>query len=143
LLATNNHGQPAIAATAKPAEFTGKGVVAARSAPPSAPTPSAAVGGAKPAAIAPHGPAASKPALTAAPPVRNQAALPGGNAPKSAPKPAAAGVQPRTISPPQTARPVAPPPHTAAPPRMAAAPHPAVSRPAVNHAPPPKPKKPE
>lgn len=33
LLASENHGQPAIAATAKPGEFSGKGVVAAREAP--------------------------------------------------------------------------------------------------------------
>src|SRR5450432_1477839 len=148
LLASNNHGQPAIAATAKPAEFTGKGVVAARSVPPSAPIPGAAIGGTKPAAISPTNTksAAPKPASTVAPPIHNQAALPVGNAPKSAPKPVATGVQPRAISTPEAARPVAPPPHTAAapraPPRMAAAPHPAVSRPSVNRAPPPKPKKP-
>jgi hypothetical protein len=145
LLASNNHGRPAIAATAKPAEFTGKGVVAARSASPITPTPSTATGGTKPGAISPANtkPAAPKPALTTTPPVRNQAALPSGNAPKSPPKPLTAGVQPRTISPPQAARSVAPPPHAAAPPRMAAAPHPAGPRPAVNRAPPPKPKKPE
>jgi hypothetical protein len=34
LLASENDGRPAIAATAKPGEFTGKGVVAAREAPP-------------------------------------------------------------------------------------------------------------
>jgi WXXGXW repeat (2 copies) len=34
LLASQNHGQPAIAATTKPAEFSGKGVVAAREARP-------------------------------------------------------------------------------------------------------------
>ena len=40
LQASENHGQPAIAATAKPGEFTGKGVVAARKQPPSpAPAP--------------------------------------------------------------------------------------------------------
>jgi hypothetical protein len=33
LFASENHGRPAIAATAKPGEFTGKGVVAAREAP--------------------------------------------------------------------------------------------------------------
>lgn len=33
LLASENHGKPAIAATAKPGEFTGKGVVAARETP--------------------------------------------------------------------------------------------------------------
>ena len=36
LLATENHGQPTIAATSKPNEFAGKGVVAAREAEPSA-----------------------------------------------------------------------------------------------------------
>ncbi|MDI4232923.1 hypothetical protein OZ411_08875 [Bradyrhizobium sp. Arg237L] len=34
LLASENHGRPAIAATAKPGEFTGKGIVAAREAKP-------------------------------------------------------------------------------------------------------------
>ncbi len=34
LLASENHGRPAIAATARPGEFTGKGVVAAREAQP-------------------------------------------------------------------------------------------------------------
>jgi hypothetical protein len=36
LLASENHGRPAIAATSKPGEFTGKGVVAAREAEPKA-----------------------------------------------------------------------------------------------------------
>ena len=49
LLASENHGQPAIAATAKPGEFTGKGVVAAREekpvgAPGANPTGATAVG---------------------------------------------------------------------------------------------------
>ena len=35
LLASENHGQPAIAATAKPGEFSGKGIVAARETKPS------------------------------------------------------------------------------------------------------------
>ena len=39
LLASENHGHPAIAATAKPAEFSGKGVVAAREANPGSPRP--------------------------------------------------------------------------------------------------------
>jgi hypothetical protein len=34
LLASENHGRPAIAATAKPGEFTGKGVMAARETAP-------------------------------------------------------------------------------------------------------------
>ena len=41
LLASENHGHPAIAATSKPGEFTGKGVVAAREAKPSATPPRA------------------------------------------------------------------------------------------------------
>ena len=51
LLASENHGRPAIAATAKPGEFTGKGVVAARE-EKSAPT----VPGAKPTGAAPTKP---------------------------------------------------------------------------------------
>jgi hypothetical protein len=41
LLASENHGHPAIAATAKPGEFTGKGVVAAREVGPAAARPAA------------------------------------------------------------------------------------------------------
>jgi WXXGXW repeat (2 copies) len=53
LLASENHGRPAIAATAKPGEFTGKGVIAAREATPGAehlpkPDSPAASPGAKP-----------------------------------------------------------------------------------------------
>ncbi|WP_024512216.1 YXWGXW repeat-containing protein [Bradyrhizobium sp. ARR65] len=52
LLASENHGRPAIAATAKPGEFSGKGVVAAREAKPGpAPLPQPV------AAAAPKGPA--------------------------------------------------------------------------------------
>jgi len=65
-----NHGKPAIAATAKPGEFSGKGVVAAKAAAPSykpvtarAPTPATAKGGAAPAAHASE----IKPAERAAP----------------------------------------------------------------------------
>ena len=147
LRAANNHGQPAIAATAKPAEFTGKGVVAARSAPPSAPTPNSAAGGAKPVVIPPASARPAAPtALTNTPPVRSQAALPASGSPKNPPKPVGAGAQPRAIPAPQAARQVPSPPHTASapkalPPRMAAAPHSAVARPVVNR-PQPKPKKP-
>jgi hypothetical protein len=52
LLASENHGQPTIAATAKPNEFAGKGVVAAREAVPSATPPVAKPTGA--AAIGPN-----------------------------------------------------------------------------------------
>jgi hypothetical protein len=41
LLASEHHGRPAVAATSKPGEFTGKGVVAAREAKPSAAPPRA------------------------------------------------------------------------------------------------------
>ena len=48
LLASVNHGSPAVAATAKPGEFAGRGVVAARGATP-----------ARPREAAPHGPTAT------------------------------------------------------------------------------------
>ncbi len=46
LLASENHGRPAIAATVKPGEFTGKGVVAAREVAPGAAISPARPGGA-------------------------------------------------------------------------------------------------
>jgi WXXGXW repeat (2 copies) len=146
LRATNNHGQPAIAATARPAEFSGKGVVAAKSAPPT-PVPGPTSAGVKPATLAPasNRPVAARPATS--PAVRNQAALPGANAPKSPVKPAAAEVKPRAAPQVQAARPVSAPPHVAAAPRaptrVASAPHPAAPRPAPGRAPAPKPKKPQ
>ncbi|WP_426420214.1 hypothetical protein [Bradyrhizobium genosp. A] len=71
LLASENHGRPAIAATAKPGEFTGKGIVAAREAKPGPkplPQPSAAVAPTVPAqnAIA-NKPLESKPLATTPP----------------------------------------------------------------------------
>jgi hypothetical protein len=42
LLASVNHGNPAIVATSKPGEFSGKGVVPAKAVPPSAGLPKAA-----------------------------------------------------------------------------------------------------
>jgi len=62
LLASENHGRPAIAATAKPGEFTYKGVVAAREE-----KPATILTGAKPSAAAPMGaptgvPSGNKPA---------------------------------------------------------------------------------
>src|SRR5258707_6626455 len=52
LLASENHGHPPIAATSRPAEFTGKGVVAAREAKPGpATTPITTPAGAKPLVI--------------------------------------------------------------------------------------------
>lgn len=55
LLASENHGRPAIAATAKPGEFTGKGVVAAREEKPATPQ------GARPAGAAAVAPNANAP----------------------------------------------------------------------------------
>ena len=52
LLASENHGQPTIAATSKPNEFAGKGVVAAREAEPSATPPATKPTGA--AAVSPN-----------------------------------------------------------------------------------------
>jgi hypothetical protein len=47
LLASENHGRPAIAATSKPGEFTGKGVVAAREEKPATALPGSKPGGAE------------------------------------------------------------------------------------------------
>jgi hypothetical protein len=58
LLASENHGHPAIAATAKPGDFSGKGVVAAREATPATPL------GEKPAGA---GSGAPNPAMTRLP----------------------------------------------------------------------------
>jgi hypothetical protein len=86
LLASENHGRPAIAATAKPGEFTGKGIVAAREAKPGPaplPQPSVAVAPKVPAnsAVA-NKPLESKP-LAASPP----ASKPLANNPPAANKP--------------------------------------------------------
>jgi hypothetical protein len=141
LLASVNHGRPAIAATSKPGEFSGKGVVPARELP----------GQGK------EGPAPAAPApLERKPPVADT-----GHAPNVAtpPRPAPGQVKPRAATPPPPkaalVRP-APPPKAAAarpapPPRAAIAkpapprPAPAVRRPPPKppapprpHAPPPK-----
>jgi hypothetical protein len=145
LLASVNHGRPAIAATSKPGEFTGKGIVPAREV--------AREGKQGPA---PAGPAA----LEKKPPVANTGHAPNGATP---PKPTGNQiktnevktnqVKPRTATPPPpkaaAVRP-APPPRAAvakpAPPRPAPPrPAPAVRRPPPKppappkpHAPPPK-----
>jgi WXXGXW repeat (2 copies) len=56
LLASENHGQPAVAATAKPGEFTGKGVVAAKEE-----KPTSAIPGSKPGAVGTVAPNANAP----------------------------------------------------------------------------------
>ena len=61
LLASVNHGKPAIAATAKPGEFSGKGVIAARAA---GPAPHAAASERPPAASATHPATTEHPAAT-------------------------------------------------------------------------------
>jgi WXXGXW repeat (2 copies) len=129
LLASLNHGRPAIAATSKPGEFTGKGVVSAREAKESPAT---------------AGPAA----LEKKPPVGNVSRTPNGATP---PRPVANQAKPRTAAAPPpkaaSARP-APPPKAAvvrAPPPRAAVAKPAPPRPAPPRAapavrrPPPKP----
>jgi WXXGXW repeat (2 copies) len=138
LLASVNHGRPAIAATSKPGEFSGKGVVPAREV--------AHEGKQGPA---PAGPAA----LEKKPPVANTAHAPNGATP---PKPVANQiktnqVKPRTATPPPKAAAVrpAPPPKAAvvrAPSPRAAVAKPAPARPApprpapaVRRPPPPKP----
>jgi hypothetical protein len=139
LLASVNHGRPAIAATSKPGEFTGKGVVPARE--------GAREGKQGPT---PAGPAA----LEKKPPVANVSHAPNGATP---PKPTtnqiktdqikANQVKPRTATPPPpkaaAVRP-APPPRAAvakpAPPRPAPPrPAPAVRRPPPKPPAPPKP----
>jgi hypothetical protein len=83
--ASVNHGRPAIAASARPGAFTGRGVVAARAAAPAAARPQA-VGPHPTGAAAPHGPRvggpgarphpAGAPHAAAAPHPRPQAARP-------------------------------------------------------------------
>ena len=146
LLASENHGRPAIAATSKPGEFTGKGVVAAREVKPSAAPPRAnptstealgktgpagkehaASGGtqAKPpntkvkpvAAVPPPKTATPNPALHAATP---PAAHPVAAVPSEA--------KPLTTAPPPKAAALNAPPHGTTPPAahpVAASPHPA------------------
>jgi hypothetical protein len=120
LLASENHGHPAIAATAKPGEFSGKGVVAAREVGPAAARPAAAPA---PAAV---------PAAGAKPPgVPNRPIANATPENKGAPV-AVAHATPNAVVPPKpvttAARPVAPHPAAAAPHPVAAAPHPAAPR---------------
>ena len=121
LRASVNHGQPAVAATSRPNEFTGRGVVAARPA-------------VTPAAVGAHETTPALRAPTAA------GAHPGGVTPgASVAHPVTAGtarvgpaVQPHTATPaavhpvgPAASHPMAPVAHPAAAPRPAPAPHPA------------------
>jgi hypothetical protein len=114
LLASVNHGNPAVAATSKPGEFSGKGVVPAKAVPPGAALPKTA-----PAAAA----------------LDKKGGSAGGAAPTNSgqpPKPVSNQAKPlAAVSPPKA---VAPKP---APPKPVAA-----SRPTKPSGPPPK-KKPE
>jgi hypothetical protein len=163
LLASVNHGRPAIAATSKPGEFTGKGVVPARAATEVKGNPEVkgspeVKGGSEPkgSPAAPGGPAAldkrepganvgRTPANAATPakPMTNQVkprtATP--SAPKAAPAPPKPAVRAAPPPPrPAAARPAAARPAAArpAPPRPA----PAAARPAPRPAPPPRPRAP-
>jgi hypothetical protein len=135
LLASVNHGSPAIAATSKPGEFEGKGVVPARAGNAAVPATPARPNVA-PAGPAPAGAAAleknrpignARPATNAGTPPKSTNVQP---KPPATARPKAAAVKPPP-APPTAA--VKPPPHPAAV-RPAAPPHPAAARPA-----PPKP----
>ena len=132
LLASENHGRPAIAATSKPGEFTGKGVVAAREPGTTLPGTTA------PAALEKQGPAGK---LSTAPAGADRKATDAGkeNATingRTLPKPLNAPPTPKPIAavPPQKAAAPNAPPHSATPPT----PHPvaAATRPAAKPAPP-------
>jgi hypothetical protein len=114
LLASVNHGNPAVAATSKPGEFSGKGVVPAKAVPPSAALPKTA-----PAAAA----------------LDKKGGSTGGAAPTNSgqpPKPVSNQAKPlAAVSPPKAVAPKPPPPRPVA-----------ASRPAKPSGPPPK-KKPE
>jgi hypothetical protein len=153
LLASVNHGSPAIAATSKPGEFAGKGVVPAKAGNAAVPATPAKPNPAPAGVVAPAGAAAlekKQPIGTAHP------ATTTGIPPKpdhTQPKPLATGSPPKTtaLKPPPPARAAVvkppPPPHPAVV-RPAAVPHPVARAPAPPAAPkpaaakPPPPKKP-
>jgi WXXGXW repeat (2 copies) len=132
LLASVNHGSPAIAATSKPGEFTGKGVVPAKAGSGAVPAtlakPSVAPAGAAPAGAAalekkqPIG--TVHPATTTEIPPKTEHAHSKPLATVSTPKPAVVKPPPA----PRTAA-VKPAPHPAAVARPAPVPHPVAARP--------------
>lgn len=126
LLASVNHGRPAIAATSRPGEFTGKGTVPAREVKPSPAAagpaalekkPPAANVGRAPNSAAPPRPVANqvKPRPAAPPPPKTASARPAPQ-PKAAavkpapPRPAVAAVRPPAARPPAPPKPRGPPP---------------------------------
>jgi hypothetical protein len=132
LLASVNHGAPAIAATAKPGAFSGKGVVTAHGASPAPRTdrPATAAHTETHAAPAAH-PAEAHAATPAAHPAEAHAATPAAH-----PAEAHAAARPPTATPRPEVK--AAPPHAAAPAAAARPPAP----PAAHAAPPPRPKAP-
>jgi hypothetical protein len=155
LLASVNHGNPAVAATSKPGQFEGKGVVPARAGSGAVPATLA-----KPTTVAPAtGPApAGAAALEKKQPIGTvHPATVTGGPPKTAhthEKPPTGGSAPKTTAlkptlPPRTAAVAKPAPHPAvahpvSTPHPVAAAHPVVARPAPHPvaAKPPPPKKP-
>jgi hypothetical protein len=134
LLASVNHGNPAIAATAKPGEFSGKGVVAARQATPGTVTPGTkpAAGAAAPGPIAPSNRASLGTGTSPKPLSTNTEGKPLATAPPkiaSKPNPTHTEAKPLATAPPKIASKPNPPPRAAT-----AAAHPA----GVTRAPPPK-----
>jgi hypothetical protein len=130
LLASVNHGAPAIAATAKPGAFTGKGVVTAHGATPAARTdrPATAAHTETHATPAAH-PAEAHAAAPAAHPVEAHAAAPAAHAaparpPTATPRPEVKAAPPHAAAPAPAARPAAPPAAHAAPPPRPKAPAP-------------------
>jgi hypothetical protein len=104
LLASVNHGNPAVAATAKPGEFTGKGVVSAKAVQPGAMPPKAA------------------PAAAAAVERKEPLGNPRPNNAGSPPAPMTNQVKPlAAVSPPKAMTPKTAPPKTASPHPVAAA----------------------
>jgi hypothetical protein len=154
MFASTNHGRPAVAATAKPGEFSGKGVVAARAAggtyhaPKMSPKEARATAPpAKSAAPANHAnnrpaaanhPAPSRPA--AAHPTENRAANHPANRPETTPARPAPHANPAPKEN-HAAKPAPAPRHEAAPKpaaHPAPAPHEAAPRPAARPAPKPE-----
>ena len=90
LLASENHGRPAVAATAKPGEFTGKGVVAARE--PSSMPLTKPIG----AAVGPN-PTGPKMLDKKEPPGKNEATINGEKPAKTETKPLATEGKPSNI----------------------------------------------
>jgi YXWGXW repeat-containing protein len=143
LLASVNNGHPAIAATSKPGEFTGKGVVAAREAKPATTLPNTTLPSTKlPSAAPPTGVGAldkKGPAGKLAPlgadrkPIdtgKEHATIERGTPKALTTTPTS---KPITAAPPLRAAAPSPPPHAAAPPPVAAAPRPAAKPTAPPH----------